>query len=175
MENENTSKFYFMDLQATMKLSGKLFLLALVESVVLAFLLNPNEWWAKIIIGLIGAVFFLFNYYDIRYYFGFRKNPYQLNETERTFKYYNEYEGVKIFSLDKMKAMKAFRNYNGIHLIEIKVEGDKMEQNINVSGIQQEVVKELIEDLKRMNPDMSYSENMPERKKVERKKRKKQK
>lgn len=160
---EISTRAYSMHFNYPMKMKALLTLLAFMTLGVGWFFIQGGSvaWYLKAGVALLYGFFLLKKYYDIKYYFGVKKNLFIIDYENNAYSYFNEFEGVKTFNLSDMKRIKIFRNKGGIHLIEIITHNDKREQNINVSCLTQPDINDMVTTLRSLYPEVEFAENLP--------------
>ncbi|WCK57738.1 hypothetical protein PP175_27265 (plasmid) [Aneurinibacillus sp. Ricciae_BoGa-3] len=151
------SKIYFMDATQMAKVTGKGSLMAVLGISMFGIMFSGITWWAKALFGLGGLFAFVFTFYDMKYMMGLRKNPFQSSFNNKTFQYFNEFEGNKVLDVDQIREIKVYRRAKDAFLLEIFLNNKVREENVNIAGFDAQTKQEMLDDLKAMNPTILFT------------------
>jgi hypothetical protein len=164
-EEELFDKMYFMDVTSMNKVMGKTSILSFLGVSLIGIMFSGVEWWVKGLFGLGSFLVFSFAYYDMKYFMGLRKNPFMLFPNRKVFRYFNEFEGNKEIDIMQIKEIKVYTRGKETFLWEIFLHNQKKEENVNVSGFDAQTLQEMMEDLKKINPNFAVTSNHDPKKK----------
>lgn len=153
--------YYYVDETKILNLRSKLMLFYIIISGVFGLWLIKD---ISIIIKAVATLALLYlviiNYYRVKNLYGLRKNPFCIDKESKTLIYYNEFRGNVSIDIDKIRSIKGYLKNNGTaYLLEVFIKGQVKEENINVEGMSPDTIKELMEELTRMNTRVIISSN----------------
>lgn len=144
-------KYYYIDPSFLLKQKNIFNMISFFTLSILGLLFAPIKVYIKVIFSVAYIFLMLLYYLKIKYLNGLKKHPFKVDEVADKFVYYNEFRGVVEISISKIRKIKTFRRNNNVYLLEIKIKG-KQDENVNVEGLSQEDICDILSLLTKINP-----------------------
>lgn len=152
-------KHYFvLDDMIFFKLKSKLFLIYFVSIGLIGVLFANISIILKGIFLLCSIFLMILNWYRLKYIWGLKKNPFEIDFDKKTFKYFNEFRGLVNVDILNIRDIIFYSRNNKPYLIEIGIKGTSSIENVNTEGLDIYSIKNMTSELIKINPNILTKE-----------------